>query len=250
MCSIQSDISLVHYTNSAEAVASILDFGFLLIPNRRYVSFLPEHSANDHEPQEFGMTCFTEIPFEVASRHRERFGSFGIAVTEDWAMRNKAQRVIYISDSGPTRDAFQRLFEFARAEIDQEISRYPDDGCRHVVFASKNMAAVFGCSLYATMLELYDYMQTDAHSAQVEWRIVQQLPFKWDAPDRKQLIGKVLQFAQTFGNPRAQHVRASVLVLPSDITGLICPFDQADALRGRLPTAFSKVQIIESKVSH
>jgi hypothetical protein len=61
-----SDDRLVHYTKSAEVLVSILENGFLLVPNKRNLinALLGEEIFPDREPQQFGMVSFTQLPFE------------------------------------------------------------------------------------------------------------------------------------------------------------------------------------------
>lgn len=102
---------LFHYTKSEETVAAILQYGFLLMPNKRHLinAFLPSDDFSQREPQEFGMVSFTELESQQARSHRERFGEFGICVGWQWALRNNAQRVIYVEDSGLVFSDFDSL---------------------------------------------------------------------------------------------------------------------------------------------
>src|SRR6266849_1949664 len=112
---------LVHYTSSIEVVRSILDTGFLFIPNKRHLinSLLGEELFSDREPQEFGMVSLTQLPLDRATGHRERFGPFGIVGSLEWALHAGAQRVIYLDEKGPIAEMFAWLFLFAKQELEK-----------------------------------------------------------------------------------------------------------------------------------
>jgi hypothetical protein len=151
---------LVHYTTSPEIVRSILDLGFLLVPNKRKLihRFLPDEDFSRREPQEFGMVSFTELKVDEARQHRERFGSFGICVSWDWALRKSAQRVLYISEEGgAVFEAFKWLFRLGRQEVGR-IRQEPDS----FMLTNKSMAGGLGAEVYHAVLTLYEYMEPSA----------------------------------------------------------------------------------------
>lgn len=69
-------------------------------------SFLPRYSLEfTHLSNAFGrkatfmpiaMTCFCDIPFEHSKTHRERYGNYGIALTEKWKLSKKLNPVFYV----------------------------------------------------------------------------------------------------------------------------------------------------------
>ncbi len=95
------------------------------------------------------------------------------------------------------------------------------------------------------MLALYDYMQTDQDSSQVEWRVVQELPFysRANVSDREALVAELLQTARTWGV-------TSRRVVPQDVLALVCPAGSGRQLRASLPVAFANLKIIETFGSH
>lgn len=227
---------LVHYTNSEEVVRSICDLGFLLVPNRRHLikKFLPNEDFTAREPQEFGMVSFTELPADRTNEHREQFGSFGIAVKWEWALRNDAQRVIYVTEDGPVFETLQWLFELGR----QEVHRcYPSNSRPTMLLQNKAVAGGYGAQLYHSLLTLYEYMEPEQNSSQVEWRIVNKIPdYTTDSsqPDR---IERLLSAATTwrFG---------CVPISPSDIEMFVCPADRIGSLRELLPEPFRDIPIL------
>ena len=223
---------LFHYTKSAEVVASILQHGFVLVPNKRHLinALLPDEDFSAREPQEFGMISFTELERQDASSHREQFGQFGIGVSWDWALRHGAQRVIYIEEAGTVFSQFKWLFDLAR----QELKAREEPGSQAKV--NKAMAAVYGAQLYPTLLTLYEFMEPFRNSSQVEWRIVNQLPVHYDLWERAKLLQKLIETAKV--SPMA-----SVRVQPNDIEMLVCPMREVQRLRAALPVEYRNVPI-------
>lgn len=157
-----------------ENIVSILDVGFVLIPNKRELinALLGEKVFTTREPQEFGMTSFTQLPLEFAAIHRSRYGNYGIIVDWDWALRNGAQRVVYLEQSGPLFGALAWLFRLAKQEIDQRSKSQLNP----LVLENKHMAGSDRANLYAQLLTLYEYLQPERSSAEVEWRVVNKFP--------------------------------------------------------------------------
>ena len=45
-------------------------------------------------------TCFTDIPIDKISSHTSTYGEFGIGLSREWAIRNKAQPMVYVGETG------------------------------------------------------------------------------------------------------------------------------------------------------
>lgn len=224
---------LFHYTTSPAIVRSILDVGFLLVPNRRGLiqRFLPDDDFSHREPQQFGMTCFTELRTADARAHREQFGEFAIGVTWDWALRNGAQRVIYVgSDDGAVFRALRWLFRFARQEL-KRLDR--TDG---MAVTNKVMAGGIGAEMYHALLTLYEYMEPERNSSQVEWRIVEKTPIYHRGTTREQLVNEVLEMARVWD-------AAAVKIEPQDVEVFVCPSGGVRTLRDVLPDGYREVPI-------
>lgn len=238
---------LVHYTHDIAKVISILEHGFLLIPNRRdlmqrFLGAVGERIFSEREPQQFGMACFTDLSIWSASDHRKRFGDFGIEVTWDWAVTNNTQKVIYIPGGGPIVEAFGALFQHGLAEVQRQVDAFPGDAFPARAFTNKAVAQVYGCSFNVALLTLYEYMQTDSDSAQSEWRIVQPLPLELKGANRASLIEEALSFTKTWGR-KGSSVTSSVRVDPLHVQAFICPEESETALRAAIPAAFRGIAI-------
>jgi hypothetical protein len=101
---------------------------------------------------------------------------------------------------------------------------------------NKEFAGAAGAQLYHAMLTLYEYMEPERNSSQVEWRIVQQLPMYHHATTRPELIREILE--------GARHLNDYVVkIAPADVEMLICPEGDVKALRSAVPREFSSVPI-------
>jgi hypothetical protein len=103
---------------------------------------------------------------------------------------------------------------------------------------NRHMAAIRGGPEWARVLRLYEYMQPDRDLADDEWRIVQGMPFHFNASmdDRAALIQEALQVAKTWGI-------TSVTVQPCDVSCLFSPAEKIGTLREGLPAGFRDVRI-------
>lgn len=224
---------LVHYTRNPETVASILENGFLLVPNRRNLiqRLLNTGEFAEREPQQFGMVSFTELQIAEAARHRESFGEFGIAVAWDWAIRQNAQRIIYLGE-GSVTDTFAWLFQFARQELERKSPEPVDE----FTLGNRAMAVMYS-QLYAHLLTLYEFMEPERNSSQVEWRIVNSLPTYMDLADRPAMIQKLIQQAKSWK-------LGTIRIDPEDVTMLIAPPRDIENLRSAIPPEFRRVPIV------
>lgn len=232
----QDSSRLAHYTTSAETIASILTHGFLLIPNKRYLinAFLGEDLFAEREPQEFGMVSFTQLPMEGTAAHRNRFGAFGIVVSWDWALRHEAQRVMYVDIQGPVATELAWLFRFAR----QEFERAAGGAVNAQALKNKAMASFARSTLWSRLLTLYEYMEPDRNSAQVEWRIVNRMPQYRSGATRAEVVHEILEAVKlwkTFGNVR---------ITPNDVHGFICPHGELARFRSALPMDFHDLPVL------
>jgi len=228
---------LVHYTGSPEVVASILRTGFLLVPNKRHLinALLGEELFSEREPQEFGMVSFTQLPIAEATTHRERFGSFGIIVSWEWALAQDAQRVIYVDEAGPIASTFAWLFRLAKQELERAVGGKPSP----MTLTNKAMAFTKDSTMYARLLTLYEYMEPERNSGQLEWRIVNKIPQYQDVgKSRADLVQDLLRIATMWTNFGSTRVR------PNDIHAFICHRNAMDTLHAAIPKEFHDVPIL------
>jgi hypothetical protein len=232
---------LTHYTRTVAAVANILRHGFAWIPNRRRLAhiLIPQHDYTRREPQQFGMISFTEILRDDARSHRDAFGPFGVAVTEAWAQSHCAQRVFYVDESGPVVEALRRLFALGYADIKRSI-RYPDDAGWLMAYENKAAAGgINGSSLWANLLQLWEFLEPSSNSAHCEWRIVNPHPHYGFSEDKQQAIAQV---SPPKNWAKITHV---VKIECADVVELVCPQSAVTTLRAELPEEYSDITVAE-----
>ena len=187
------------------------------------------------------MISFTDADVPVPRKHIERFGSFGIVVSPEWARLHGAQRVLYLAEDGPLFEAFRSLFQTGYEQLHRKI-RFPGDGAARMAFTNKNMASIQGGFLWSNLLTVYEYMEPVENAYQSEWRIVNPMPAYGFAQTTPEIIREV-------SPPQgwAQHV--SVLSFPAEaIVEFVCPRGEEVELSQVLPSAFrfKPVRVFES----
>lgn len=235
-------LMFTHYTNTLEAIVNIVEHGFMWMPNRRRLTepLIPQHDFARREPQQFGMISFTEIEPERASQHIKVFGRFGIAVTDSWAQKHQAQRVLYIDEQGPVKDALKELFAVAYSDLECRI-KHPDDGFWRLAFENKAAArGVAGARAWACLLGLWEFLEPASNAWQCEWRIVNPIPHYGLSNEKAEAISQV-------SPPRgwAKHTHV-VEVSPSDVVAFSCPSAHRAELHAAVFRQFPGIEIIET----
>lgn len=231
-------VLLTHYTRSIQAVCGILQNGFAWVPNRRGLisSLVPSHSFGSREPQQFGMISFTELEPSEGSFHRDNFGDFGISVSDLWAQRNNAQKVIYVDQEGPVFEALRRLFQCGYQQVTSAIT-YPDDGGLRMAYTNKFMARAVGAPVWESLLQLYEYLEPIEHSGQQEWRIVDPRPVYGLPESVPEVIAAV---SPPRGWAQFTHV---VRMKPADVLRFVCPACHQEELRASIPEEYRNAPI-------
>lgn len=234
---------ITHYTSKVDSVSNILMHGFAWVANRRELTdiLIPHHNYSKREPQQFGMISFTDMTPDEASSHSGVFGPYGIVISDAWAKRHNAQRVVYIESQGPVTDALRALFDIGYRDCEARI-RFPDDAGWNMAFENKAAAAsIAGASLWANLLQLYEYMESAQFAREREWRIVNQGPYYGLAGRRTEDVIDEVSPPVGWAN-----VLNMVKVTPSDVEAFICPSAQCDVFKRGLPKQFANIRIVET----
>ncbi len=233
---------LTHYTDRIEALVGILTNGFAWVPNRRNLMhfLVPEHDFSRREPQQFGMISFTELEPEHASAHTLDFGPFGVVVSEEWAHAKRAERVIYVQNEGPAFEAWRSLFAAGYRDLKSRIE-YPDDAGWLMSFENKAMAeAVAGSTLWAALLQFYEYMESADFSGEREWRIVHPDPYDSLSQSKDEVIRQV-------SPPQKWAQFLNVLpVSRRDVEGFVCPRSELDRFQDSLPDGYQDLAVCKT----
>jgi hypothetical protein len=172
--------SLIHFTGSADALFSILRYGFLFLHNETRLLntlfghlILPEAGLGTG-----GMVCFTDLPLSATRAHQNLFGSYGIAVRKGWAIERGASRVAYIDVDSHAFDCLRNLFrELLSREVREDLTQALRAGGTQRITASllatnPTLAAASGYGpAFSELLRMVSWMQTAEDLAQSEWRV-------------------------------------------------------------------------------
>lgn len=146
MSEVSSDL-VFHFTNSLDTIMSILENGFRPGVAIEDIAFmLPAHEDeinNGRKMTEVAipMVCFTDIPLELSSAHRKRYGKYGIGLSKKWAIEKGLNPVSYVVLNSGFWAAFNHLqfiiTEDARIHSDKGIN---DDRDHTLINAVMNFA--------------------------------------------------------------------------------------------------------------
>jgi hypothetical protein len=100
--------NLFHFTKELDTLFKILKTG----------SFWPRYCLESSwtgpnrltEEIAFPMVCFCEIPLSRISNHNSRYGSFGIGLSRDWAIKKGLNPVLYFSEKNNLLDSIFNLY--------------------------------------------------------------------------------------------------------------------------------------------
>lgn len=231
-------LRLTHYTGEAAAVPNILSNGFAWVPNCRNLisKLVPAHDFSEREPQQFGMISFTDLTPDEAVEHRKEFRNYGIIVSENWARKHRAQKVLYIDKSGPIFDALSLIFNEGCNDVRSKI-RFPNSAMWQMAYTNK-AAAITNSRLWIGLLQLYEFIEPIENAYQSEWRIVHQEPYYGYAKTNAEIIKNV---SPPQGWARVLNV---VTVQPEDVLGFVCPRVEQENLKSVLPKDYKAKPVI------
>ena len=187
------------------------------------------------------MISFTELTPDEAAEHHQAFGSYGIIVSEDWARTHKAQKVLYIDQSGPMFEALRAIFEEGYNDVTSKI-RFPDDAGWQMAYTNKAVAgAITGSRLWAGLLQLYEYVEPRENAYQREWRIVHPDPYYGYAKTKAEIIKNV-------SPPQGWATVLNVVTVRlEDVLGFVCPQEEQKHLRNTLPRIYNDKPVVTVK---
>ena len=113
-----SSNSIVHFTNSKEALKGILSENFKLKYCREEIP-LNNKSLVIHVP----MVSFCDIPFSQVHKHIDSYGCYGIGLTREWAIRNRLNPVIYIQNGSILAQSYLEAVSYFHSERQEEITK-------------------------------------------------------------------------------------------------------------------------------
>lgn len=186
------------------------------------------------------MISFTELEPPQTRTHCQNFGDFGIVVAEPWVLQHGAQRVIYLDEQGPITVALRVLFEIGYSDVTRRIEN-PDDAGWLMAYENKNAAgAIAGSSLWAHLLQLWEYLEPASSATQREWRIVNPDPLYSLSENKSEAIAHV-------SPPQNWAKFTNVLPIQrAEVLALVCRTIDVERLRSQLPHGYESISIIET----
>ena len=89
----ESDDYLYHFTKEYDSLLGILRDKFKPFYCIEDLGFIYEKERN--LTMAFPITCFCDIPIERQNIHRQKYGTYGIGLKKEWAIRNHLSIVNY-----------------------------------------------------------------------------------------------------------------------------------------------------------
>jgi hypothetical protein len=123
--------TLFHFTKSIDAVQSILLNGFVPFYSLEDMSWL---GSSRQKFFGFPIVCFCDIPIGRITDHVGFYGSYGLGMSRDWALRNGINPIAYYSQASPICHEF---LEALRGAQDMK-TKDPNDktrDCLHTMLA-------------------------------------------------------------------------------------------------------------------
>ena len=98
--------TLFHFTKSSETLQKIIQNGFWPRYCQEDVKWL---GYDGYEFVAYPMVCFCDIPLSRISEHVGFYGEYGLGLTKEWAERNNATPLQYVSNNNHLKKTFREL---------------------------------------------------------------------------------------------------------------------------------------------
>jgi len=231
---------LSHFTVSISNLLSILETGQVYFPNDRevFANLTGNSLGNRNEPQCQGMISFTDILFEYSKRHRELFGDFGVVIDKAWAISNGACKVIYVGGEGEVCNSFKSLFTLLKPQVPKTGHNDFNIWLTELSVSKPEFSKSLGGEAYACLLKLHEYMQTDEHVSEHEWRIIRPCKFSWSEGF------EIAEVKSCCLNSAKAGIVPSLNLTTNVVKALICPSSYSDKLKEQLPERWKETDIL------
>lgn len=223
-------------------MANILAHGFAYVarPTKTAGFLLPSFPKQPRQPEQFGLVSFRSEDDDASClKHREKYGHYGIALDERWAIKEGARAVQYIRSWGIRALRFKLSLSVTSKKIYEEMAVFPDDRFRLHAFHNAAAAGYIGASEYAKLLLAYRYTAPYSDRDENEWRIVNKHPnysIPIDPHDAIKAVSPPLGWA----------IHLNTIKLPlTGVRYISVPPGEAMALRKLLGSEFSNIEIKE-----
>jgi len=100
-----SSNSIIHFTNTKDSLKGILEGNF----NLKYCKET-FHLNNEDFRLAAPMVCFCDIPLSEVKNHINKYGSYGIGLTKEWAERKGLNPVLYLEKNSLLGASIDRIY--------------------------------------------------------------------------------------------------------------------------------------------
>jgi len=117
-----SSNSIIHFTNSKEALQGILTENFKIFYCKETI-VLHKILFEYHVP----MVSFCDIPLSEIKNHIDSYGAYGIGLTKEWAIKNRLNPVMYMEPNSFLSENYIKLKENFKKGQYETYSKIPND---------------------------------------------------------------------------------------------------------------------------
>ncbi|VWC64054.1 abortive infection system antitoxin AbiGi family protein [Burkholderia lata] len=103
-----SSNTLTHFTQKKEALFGILQGHFKIFFCKETVRLTKRRQWNFYAP----MVSFCDIPMSEIKDHIEKYGSYGIGLTKEWAVKNGLNPVLYVSRESALSESYHAAMKY------------------------------------------------------------------------------------------------------------------------------------------
>ena len=117
-----SSNSIIHFTNSKEALKGILTDNFKL-------AYCKEEILLDNKKLSFAvpMVSFCDIPLSQVKKHITKYGAYGLGLTKEWAQNKKLNPVLYVEKESTLSKSYRNVYFNYVAESGKNLDTINDD---------------------------------------------------------------------------------------------------------------------------
>ena len=116
-----SSNTIIHFTRTSDSLKGILENNFKIKYCRESIN-LSENKREYLIP----MVSFCDIPLSEVKNHIQKYGSYGIGLTKEWAERQGLNPVLYVEKKSDLAKSYDHLFEHFILESDGDLDDFSD----------------------------------------------------------------------------------------------------------------------------
>jgi len=118
-----SSNTLTHFTSKKEALFGILEGHFKIYFCKEVIRSVKNKRWSFYSP----MVSFCDIPMSEIKDHIKKYGSYGIGLTKEWAMRNGLNPVIYVAHNSALSESYRAAMQYLLRESDDAAEDVPEE---------------------------------------------------------------------------------------------------------------------------